>query len=915
MFRQLITAQKLPSLLNDRLIETKQAVSCFLVAVISSHGAMSSIFVFTRSNLAPRFLCAFMIGALGGSLNLLSVSLGWGLTLVFGQIISLVCFRALGPWPGALAHSVAALATFALWNHPWAWLVWTFEGIFLAVLLGRRKIPLPLADFLFWIVAGSHLLFLTYGQIMGMSAPALYLVVVKQALNALVCAVFAEIVYLIVSAFIKQLPRIPVGSSILAIIATIILVPQGAYVFYFNHQLQSRIENEIKSTIFEAFYDVKRSVESRHNYFDSIVAKIAKNAAADPVAAETINQSLAVVTLLDSLVVEDTGEAVLRWDRNVALESLSAVGMPERRSPDFMSQRRLQIPFRDRELSALYEVDIDFYLSSVADIVSRDANINPRALFIFDKSKKEIIFESVSSDFPTSFRSRLSSGDIKWQAPGLQVTNDEKFGISLMTSFADGVYFASGSFPLFNNAVVMLAMQPKAALTEGQAEQLSGLLLALVFLGTMTVAGGIIGKLSENKLSALLRSITALSENMVEPNRAMSFDEISSELVAVARRLTEKESEIVKERKRLTLLSETAALVTYSISIQKDGNSRVLDVSDSILRVFGYEADEVFKPNWWSSRVHPDDLRALVLRVDRSKGRPPVEYRFRHKNGDYVHILDTVFKMSETEDETMFFGFASDISKLKNVQAQLAQSARLATLGEMATSMAHELNQPLAVIKLAATNLHDRYVQNILMDGELHRRTNRIMAQVDRASEIISYLRIFGRAPDSQAVTFSLSEVIDGVNKWSLKELSLLNIRLETVLPAGKNYLLGNRVLIEQVLFNLVLNAKDSILEKQVDDPEFLGQIVIEVRYVRDRILITVSDNGMGISDDVIDKVFDPFVTTKPVGKGTGLGLSVSFGIVRDLGGTIRAANLDQGAQFEISFPVPPVSDAEQKPA
>jgi len=249
---------------------------------------------------------------------------------------------------------------------------------------------------------------------------------------------------------------------------------------------------------------------------------------------------------------------------------------------------------------------------------------------------------------------------------------------------------------------------------------------------------------------------------------------------------------------------------------------------------------------------------------------------------------------------------AADVSELKTSQAQLVQASKLATLGEMATGIAHELNQPLGVIRMAAANCAKRIAKGQVDPNYLTGKLERISEQTVRASQIIDHMRIFGRSDDGRRDDFDLSASLTNACHLMHKQLELDGIKLTTNFPDQGPPVSGQQVMFEQVILNLLSNAKDAILANDNKDT----QAGVEVSLVADDYsakgcaIVRVQDNGGGFPPPVLNRLFDPFFTTKEPGKGTGLGLSISYGIVRDMGGKISARNLDSGACFEIVMPI-----------
>lgn len=246
---------------------------------------------------------------------------------------------------------------------------------------------------------------------------------------------------------------------------------------------------------------------------------------------------------------------------------------------------------------------------------------------------------------------------------------------------------------------------------------------------------------------------------------------------------------------------------------------------------------------------------------------------------------------------------ASDITELKSSQAQLVQASKLATLGEMTTGIAHELNQPLGVIRMAANNCMKRIQKGQVDVDYLTSKLERMCGQTERAAQIIDHMRIFGRTDDGKRSTFDLTQSITNVEHLMRRQLEVEGISLSLKMGAKDIAIKGQQVMFEQVLLNLMSNARDAMTENCADRDG--AHLEIEVKAPTDtHTIVQVRDTGGGIPSAIVDRLFDPFFTTKEPGKGTGLGLSISYGIVRDMDGELSVRNLGKGAQFEISLPI-----------
>ncbi len=309
--------------------------------------------------------------------------------------------------------------------------------------------------------------------------------------------------------------------------------------------------------------------------------------------------------------------------------------------------------------------------------------------------------------------------------------------------------------------------------------------------------------------------------------------------------------------------------------------------------------------------VHPDD-RAHMARVDadaRDRKKPySVNFRIVRPDGELRHIYEVGEPgCDETGRVIGVSGTIQDVTEHKRLEQQLIQASKLATLGEMAAGIAHEINQPLHVIRMLADDYLLLIEEGKAEDGPIGERLEVISGQGERMAEIIDHMRVFGRVDDGEPVAFdpasSVRGAIDMVDDRFLAQGVSITAKLtETCRPVR-----GRPVRLEQVVLNLLNNARDAIVAQgQHEGRGASGEI--DVAVIDDgranAIRIVVADSGGGVPAAVMERIFEPFVTTKEEGKGTGLGLSISYGIIAEMGGTIEAKNAGKGARFEITVPV-----------
>lgn len=255
----------------------------------------------------------------------------------------------------------------------------------------------------------------------------------------------------------------------------------------------------------------------------------------------------------------------------------------------------------------------------------------------------------------------------------------------------------------------------------------------------------------------------------------------------------------------------------------------------------------------------------------------------------------------------------SDITEKRHMELQLNQSEKLSTIGQLAGGVAHEINNPLGVIL--------GFTQILLKHGDMTeantRRLQNVERQALRCKDIVSSLLKFARRSKMQVQPLSVNHVIEETLALMGRQLEMENVRLERDLAAGLPDIGGDENELEQVFFNLVVNARHALVSSA---PERLDNLVLRIQSKRAGawVEVRVSDTGTGIPAPLHEKIFDPFFTTKEPGQGTGLGLSVSRGILRRHGGDLLLESTGPGGTvFLVRLPVPdrPISPIYVEPA
>jgi len=258
----------------------------------------------------------------------------------------------------------------------------------------------------------------------------------------------------------------------------------------------------------------------------------------------------------------------------------------------------------------------------------------------------------------------------------------------------------------------------------------------------------------------------------------------------------------------------------------------------------------------------------------------------------------------------------SEIQKakeLEQVQARLFQSSKLATLGEMSTGIAHEINQPLAGIALIVKNTSMLLAKNKLSVSNIKKDIKDIESMIQRISKIIYHIRVFAGQESMDFTNVNIHNTLEASLNLLREQLRQHNIKIIFNFSLNLPEIIGEPYQLEQVWINLIINARDAIETKKTkmskDGSEFKGQINIKTKLrelkAKQFVEINVSDNGTGLNETQREKAFEPFFTSKEVGQGIGLGLPISYGIIKKHKGTIELKNQQaEGTSITVLLPI-----------
>jgi two-component system NtrC family sensor kinase len=289
-----------------------------------------------------------------------------------------------------------------------------------------------------------------------------------------------------------------------------------------------------------------------------------------------------------------------------------------------------------------------------------------------------------------------------------------------------------------------------------------------------------------------------------------------------------------------------------------------------------------------------DKVRENAIQMLKGKYIPSYEFRLIHKDGSIKWELERVAPI-DYHGQKVIIASCQDITERKEMEEQLIVTDRLASIGELVSGVAHEINNPLTgVIGLSDLLL----TRN--MEADAREDLQMINKEAHRIAQIVKNLLTFARKHPQEKKPLNIKDVINMVLELRAYEQRVHNIKVITVFPDDIPLIMANSFQLMQVFINLITNAEYFMIETKGK-----GTLTISISWTEDYLRASFVDEGPGIPSNILGKIFNPFFTTKDVGRGTGLGLSICHGIITEHKGRIWAESEGgKGATFRIELPV-----------
>ena len=339
-----------------------------------------------------------------------------------------------------------------------------------------------------------------------------------------------------------------------------------------------------------------------------------------------------------------------------------------------------------------------------------------------------------------------------------------------------------------------------------------------------------------------------------------------------------------------------------------DMNGLITEVSEIGLELFGADTkNDLVGKNFlrFVPSGEKNTVKEIIEKTILEGLAQNIELKIRKRNLSlFLSEISSTLIQGPDGAPLSFMIIIRDISQRKKMETKLIHADRMANLGEMASGIAHEINQPLNIISMVMDKILFESAKTETVDTEfLNKKSDKIFENITRIRNIIDHIRAFSRSHDDWVLAaFDINSSIENAASMIAEQFKHLGINLNLQLEKQMPQIVGNTYKFEQVILNLLVNAKDAVIEKKSkQDEPFEMNLGIRSYQENHLIIIEITDTGIGIAYDDINNIMLPFYTTKDAGKGTGLGLSICYQIIKEMDGTIEiTSNSSNGTKIKL---------------
>ena len=696
-------------------------------------------------------------------------------------------------------------------------------------------------------------------------------------------------------------------NSLLLLVFFIVLSIAVLFSTYIN--TQKVVDKNIDDYFNQTYNITKLIIENEQNDLDNIISKISKEFehTKDLDNPDTITYKLETLSYIDSidlLFFKKNGKV---YDSSNSLFDTEAIIEEIRKMESSINNKIINIKVNNEDIVLMISTKkiVDNSTGRVQAIIYAAKIFNNNFTLLDDiKTKSKIV------DIHIFFDNNIIASTQNNEEIDLTVFYQNNIAIG------DRTIYSSMWYEIFDKKYLNIVYVSKNnsfdILKESFLHQAFVLLLFLIFCFILLYY--LSNKFIIKPFSKLLNYAYKVKDDKsikYENTKVLEFDKFAYELKGIISELRD-----VKEQYSRAIDGVQDGLWDIDLKNKK------IFYSPRFLTMLGYESNEIktFK-SFWQKSIHKDDYeKTMIALKEHLSGKTEVfesEYRFKCKNGSFswIKIRGKLFYDSKN-NQSRFTGFHTDINDLivlqnENQQKErmLYQQSKMASMGEMIGNIAHQWRQPLTVISVIASTISMQLQLNTLDKDSTVKDINKLLSTVDYLSSIIDKFRYFFN-PNNEIEKFSISEAIK--ENLVIFESSYKSSNINLILNLDDIYISGYKFELMQVVINIINNSKDALSEKSIMDKE--ENYIFMKTSVENKVLtLSIYDNAGGIDQEVTEKIYEPYFTTKHQSQGTGLGLYMSNEIIKKhFNGKLSNKTIEYdyennhyiGEEFKIEIPL-----------
>ena len=835
--------------------------------------------------------------------NILHINMFFGVHFLFGSIFVWLALVTLGPFWAITAAFVGALHTIELWGHSYGVLLLTLEAIFVCVIsrwdwtdrLSMRVLG-------YWVLLGGPLSIFLTSQFLDLPLAVALLVASKQVLNSLLNALLAS---LLINLSLYLFPKLPLPKTtrdrasysklLAAVFGVILIVP-----FLLSEIIEMR--NSFRKNLDTIMADAERNIGPVTYNIETFLQLETSHMGALLSNLELVENNPEIHDLVETTSTAPSQIYAILNDGSQLLlyGSSSSTIWSEDQIYNFKNNN---IPIKDQMIGCI-----------LGNIVTLQYLPRNKIALVFTWSPEKII-----SYFDVRFSSEnnvrcLPRNTLSWKDnsknTSVEVIRDLSLPSDSLRSWLTAFVVARINLDYVLPAVLEVTQPLKPMVLQIQKETATTV-KRLCLLTILIIIGGQIldflffkwlakfSRISEAYIKLRTPPYDYLNRDFQEDRKIVNWLDKFAKVAENA----EEVSWLAQQNLRMLL----AKASTPVFGTDSEGRIKVWNPALEVLS--GYKQDEVL------GEQLEDFLEEGLKTQVTLDGQPATDVliNLQTKSGRTTHLVVSQLNINPSHDtgdqdigdsdldtSPIAYFVAHNLNEFKVTQAKLIHASRLAALGEMASSFAHEVNQPLNVIALSAGSILERAREESVSREYLISKAERIEGQALRAGKIIQGIRNYVlEISDEDIVEFDPVERFAVAQDLISEQLRLDSVCVHLEPPSNPVRIKGRPILFEQAIVNLLTNSRKAMKDNEVSERKISVHFTVE----GDDLVILVRDTGPGIPKKNLAKVFDPFYSTNKKDGGSGIGLFMTETIVNELNGSIKALDVSHGACIEIIFP------------